>query len=358
MNLQFSLEKRSNPTLTGRVVVLSLALLLSLIMGGLFLWAVGIPPLEAYGLVWEEVFVSPYGQQDLMVKLTPLLLTGVAVAVAAQMKQWNIGAEGQFHMGTFAVTWVALNVSGLPQGVMLLLMGGAAVLGGGLWGAIPGWLKARLGVNEIITSLLLNYVAAAWIDYLLFGEWKDPGSNNFPITPPFAESARLPLLGPTNVHAGLLVALVVMLVVAWVIQKTRLGFQIRLAGDNLEAARYSGLSTQRLVLLVFVVSGAIAGLAGFSEVAGIHYRLQQDISIGYGYTGIIVAWLARNHPIGALLSALFLASIFVSAEVLQIDYGLPVSMVYLYQGVILFTVLGSEIFTEYRLRLRRLASTV
>ncbi len=356
MALQFSLEKRTRSAPHDRLLVLGAALVLALAMGGLFLLAVEVNPLEAYPLLWQEVFLSPYGQQDLLIKVTPLLLTGIAVAVAAQMKQWNIGAEGQFHMGTFLVTWVALNITLESSVALLILMAFAGMLGGGIWGAIPGWLKARLGVNEIITSLLLNYVAASWIDHLLFGPWKDPGSNNFPITPEFPEAAQFPYLGETNVHAGIVMALCVILIVAWLLQKTKLGFTVQLTGDNPDAARYSGVKTRTLVLLVFVASGAIAGLAGFNELAGIHYRLQQDISIGYGYTGIIVAWLARNHPLGIIPSALFLASIFVSAEVLQIDYGLPISMVFLFQGVILFTVLGSEIFTEYRLRVRRIAA--
>ncbi len=349
--MRFFLEKRTSATAFGRLPVLSAALLLAVLMSFLFLLAVGVNPLQAYALVGEEVLYSRYGWQDLMVKLTPLLLTGTAVALAAQMKQWNIGAEGQFHMGTFAVTWAALNLEGLPAVTMLPLMGLLAMIGGGLWGCLPGVLKARFGVNEIITSLLLNYVAAAWIDYHLFGAWRDPGSNNFPITPEFHDSARLPLLGNTDVHSGLWIALAMIVIVALVLWKTRLGFLICLTGDNPDAARYSGVPIRLLTMLVFAASGAIAGLAGFGEVSGIHYRLQQNISIGYGYTGIIVAWLARNHPLGVLLSGLLMALIFVSAEILQIEYGLPISMVYLYQGIILFTVLGSEIFTEYRLKI-------
>ena len=223
-----------------------------------------------------------------------------------------------------------------------------------LWGCIPGVLKSRFGVNEIITSLLLNYVAAAWVDYHLFGDWRDPASNNFPITPGFSESARLPNYFDSDVHAGLFLALFVILVLTFLLKKSRIGMKIQLAGDNLDAARYSGISIGMLTLIIFAVSGAIAGMAGFSEVSGVHYRLQQNISLGYGYTGIIVAWLARNHPMGILLSSFLMAVIFVSAEILQIEYGLPISVVFLYQGIILFTVLGSEIFVEYRLRLQKI----
>ena len=350
--MRFFLEKRVNTSSWGRVLVLSVALLLVLFISWFFFLAAGIEPITAFQIVGEEIFLTKYGWQDLLVKMTPLMFTGLAVALAAQMRQWNIGAEGQFHIGTVAMTWFALHYDGkLPDGMLIVMLLIMAMIGGGLWGCIPGFLKARFGVNEIITSLLFNYIAAAWVDHLLFGAWRDPGTNNFPITKEFSEAAQLPLYGNTSIHAGLILAFIVVVIIAWVLWKTRLGFQIRLIGDNPDAARYAGVKIRTLTILVFAASGAIAGLAGFSEVAGIHYRLQQNISIGYGYTGIIVAWLARNHPLGVVLSAFFMSIVFVSAEVLQIEYGLPISVVYLYQGIILFTVLGSEIFTEYRLRI-------
>ena len=350
--MRFFLEKRVNTSSWGRVLVLSVAFLLVLFISWFFFLAAGIEPITAFQIVGEEIFLTKYGWQDLLVKMTPLMFTGLAVALAAQMRQWNIGAEGQFHIGTVAMTWFALHYDGkLPDGMLIVMLLIMAMIGGGLWGCIPGFLKARFGVNEIITSLLFNYIAAAWVDHLLFGAWRDPGTNNFPITKEFSEAAQLPLYGNTTIHAGLILAFIVVVIIAWVLWKTRLGFQIRLIGDNPDAARYAGVKIRTLTILVFAASGAIAGLAGFSEVAGIHYRLQQNISIGYGYTGIIVAWLARNHPLGVVLSAFFMSIVFVSAEVLQIEYGLPISVVYLYQGIILFTVLGSEIFTEYRLRI-------
>ena len=352
--MRLYLEKRSYIKVLNRLPVLMMALLLAILMSFLVLISVGVNPIEAYSIVGEEIFFTSYGWQDLLVKITPLLLTGSAVALAAQMKLWNIGAEGQFHMGTFAVTWGALNFGYLDAVTLIPFLLILSILGGGLWGCIPGLLKSRFGVNEIITSLLLNYVAAAWIDYHLFGVWRDPASNNFPITPGFSDSARLPTFFDSDVHAGLFLALFVILVLTFILKKTLIGINIQLAGDNLEAARYSGISIGLITLIVFASSGAIAGIAGFGEVTGVHYRLQQNISLGYGYTGIIVAWLARNHPIGILLSGFLMAVIFVSAEILQIEYGLPISVVFLYQGIILFTVLGSEIFVEFRLRLKKI----
>ena len=352
--MRLYLEKRSHIKALSRLPVLMMALLLAILMSFLVLISVGVNPIEAYSIVGEEIFFTSYGWQDMLVKITPLLLTGSAVALAAQMKLWNIGAEGQFHMGTFAVTWGALNFGYLDAVTLIPFLLILSIIGGGLWGCIPGLLKSRFGVNEIITSLLTNYVAAAWIDYHLFGEWRDPASNNFPITPGFSDSARLPFFFDSDVHAGLFLALFVILLLTFILKKTLIGIKIQLAGGNLEAARYSGISIGLITLIVFASSGAIAGIAGFGEVTGVHYRLQQNISLGYGYTGIIVAWLARNHPLGILLSGFLMAVIFVSAEILQIEYGLPISVVFLYQGIILFTVLGSEIFVEYRLRLKNI----
>ena len=170
--MRLYLEKRSHIKVLSRLPVLMMALLLAILMSFLILVSVGVNPIEAYSIVGEEIFFTSYGWQDLLVKITPLLLTGSAVALAAQMKLWNIGAEGQFHMGTFAVTWGALNFGYLDAVTLIPFLLILSILGGGLWGCIPGLLKSQFGVNEIITSLLLNYVAAAWIDYHLFGEWR------------------------------------------------------------------------------------------------------------------------------------------------------------------------------------------
>ncbi len=352
--MQIYLEKRIDTSSWVKFIVLTLALIVIVLISLFCFLAIGIEPIEAYKIIGEEIFLTKYGWQDLLVKMTPLMFTGLAVALAAKMRLWNIGAEGQFHMGTFALTWVALRYDGnLPDEILIIFMFLMAIIGGGLWGSIPGFLKARFGVNEIITSLLLNYVAAAWLDHLLFGAWRDPNTNNFPITKEFSEAAQLPSFGNTSIHAGLIIAFIFVIIISLILWKSKIGYKIRLSGDNPHAARYAGVNIRNLTILVFFISGAIAGLAGFCEVTGIHYRLQQNISIGYGYTGIIVAWLAKNNPLGVIVSAFFMSIVFVSTEVLQIEYGLPISMVYLYQGIILFTVLGSDIFTEYKLRIRQ-----
>jgi simple sugar transport system permease protein len=351
------LEKRLHQSTLIRLGVSAAAVVWALAIGGIFLFASGINVVAAYQLVWTDVLTQSFGWEDLLVKMTPLLLTGVAVALAAQMKLWNIGAEGQLYLGATASTWVALHLGDvLPMGLALSLMLLAAMTFGGLWAFVPGVLKARFGVNEIITTLLLNYVAISWVDYLLYGPWRDPASSNFPITREFPPAAQLPYLGSTSVHLGLVFGPVVVAIVYFVMQKTKIGFQIRVAGDNLSAAHYAGFNTARMTLMILVCSGAIAGLAGLTEVAGVHHRLQQHFSVNYGYTGIIVAWLAHNHPLAVVPTALLMAVIFVGAELMQMEFRLPIATVHLFEGIILFSVLGSEMFTEYHLKVRRIAN--
>ncbi|MBF0280682.1 MAG: ABC transporter permease [SAR324 cluster bacterium] len=355
--MYLTLEKRLNFSTWTRIGISIAAVGIALIIGGIFLFAVGVNPLTAYGMVWNQVFMDYWGWQDLMVKMIPFLLTGIAVAVAAQMKIWNIGAEGQLYLGAVAATWTALQWGDALSGwVMIPVMILAAMFSGAMWAAVPGFLRAQFGVNEIITTLLLNYVAISWVDYLLYGPWRDPGSNNFPVTREFSESAQLPLFGDSSVHLGLILGLVAILIVYFILEKTKIGYQIRVAGDNLFAAQYSGFNIKWLTLAIVMVSGALAGIAGMGEVAGIHFRLKQNFSINYGYTGIIVAWLARNHPLAVIVTAFFMASVFVGGELMQLEFRLPIAMVYLFEGIILFSVLGSEIFAEYKLKFKKVGN--
>ena len=348
------LERRLETPWVLQVGVTLGAISLALVLGSLLLALVGVNPLEAYPSAGSQMFFDWWGWQDLLLKMTPLLLTGLGVAIAAQLNLWNIGAEGQLYLGALLTTWLALEYS--PEwgpGAMLPLLLFGAALGGGLWAALPAFLRAWVGVNEIITTLLLNYVAISLTDYLLYGPWRDPKTLNFPITPEFAESAHLPLIGDSSIHWGLPLGLVLAILTWVLLRSTTMGFRVRVTGDNPSAADYAGFDTRRLLFWTMVASGAIAALAGFTEVAGVHHRLQQNFSINYGYTGIIVSRLARNHPLGVIGTAFLLAVIFVGGELLQVEYQLPIAVVYLFEGLLLFTVIGSEVFLSYRLRLRR-----
>ena len=315
----------------------------ALCAGAVVLALAGVNPLAAYLVLVAEPFGSAFGWTETIVKTIPLILTGLAVLLPARMRLWNIGAEGQLQCGAIGAAWIALwtPLGHSPAAVPALLLAGMAA--GALWGLIPAVLRAWLSVNETITTLLLNYVALLGVDYLIYGPWKDPGSLGFPLSPPFPASARLPVLIPgTRVHLGLLVALAAVAAAMIVLGRTRWGFEIRVIGDNPQAARYAGISLGRNILLVMAAAGALAGLAGAGEASAIAGRLEHGLSPGYGYTGIIVAWLARLDPLATVLVAVLLGGLFLGGDGLQISLGLPLAVVSMLQGLIFFFVLGAE----------------
>jgi len=297
----------------------------------------------------EGAFGSLYGLSETMVKTIPLILCGLGVAMATRMSLWNIGAEGQLYMGAFASAWVALFLTHLPSPVILPLMLVLGFMGGALWALIPGILKAKFSVNEIITTLSLNYVAILWVDYLVYGPWKDPRGYGFPLTATFPLAAHLPRLGNTRIHGGLLLGLLAALIIYLILKKTRWGYEVKVIGENPRAARYAGMNLERKILLVMFISGGLAGLAGVTEIAGIQRRLKPGFSPGYGYTAIIVTWLAKRHPLGVLVVAFLLGGLLVGGDTIKISLGIPAAMVNMIQGAILFFVLGGEILTDYRI---------
>jgi simple sugar transport system permease protein len=233
---------------------------------------------------------------------------------------------------------------------MLFGMMVCAILAGGLWGAIAGFLKGKWNVNEIIATLMLNYIALYLMDFLLYGSWKDPTSMGFPMTTPFPPAARLWVFGGTRLHGGFVLALVLAVITWFVIRKTQWGFEIRVIGENKNAARYAGIGIMKNIVLVMFVSGAIAGLCGMCEVAGLSGRLGRGFSVGYGFTGVIVAWLAKLNALALPFAAFLMGVLLVGGDTLQVVMSLPLSSVQVIQGLILFCVLGGEIFRNYRLR--------
>ncbi len=351
--MQLALEKRLDSSPRQVLAIRAISLLLAFVAGALLLAAAGANPLTTYRAMLVGALGDRYALTETLVKAIPLMLTGLAVSVAFQMRFWNIGAEGQLAMGACAAAGIALfgppALPWLPQGIWLplLVVGGFAA--GALWGLIPAALKAYLDVNEIITTLMLNYVAIRWIEFLFYGPWKDPQGMGFPGTAAFPEFAWLPRL-TGRVHGGLIFALLAALALWFLLTRTRWGYEIRLLGENPVAARYAGVNVARITLLVMLLSGGIAGMAGMAEVAGISHRLQQGLTLGYGFTGIIIAWLARLNPWGVLLVAFALAALLVGGDQLQMTMGLPASIGLVLQGIIFFFVLGGDIFTQYRLR--------
>jgi ABC-type uncharacterized transport system permease subunit len=343
------MERRAFPSRGTLLAARIGAIILALLVGALVFMATGLPPVESYRTMWEGAFGGAGAIAETLVATTPILLTGLAVAIAGRALLWNIGAEGQFFVGATFATALALWFPEWPRPVLLPLMILAGAAGGAVWALGPAILRARLAVNEIITTLMLNYVAILYVDYLVHGRWADPASLGFPLSKPFTESATLPSFFGTRLHAGILLALGAAIVFWLVLRGTKWGYEIRVIGESAGAARYAGMPVVRNIVVVMLVSGALAGLAGMSEVSGIVHRIQPDISPGYGYTGIIVATLGRFSPVGVVLAAFLFGALQVGGYSLQ-TVGATASAVGVLQGTILFIALAGEFLARYRVR--------
>ena len=336
------------------------AVAVALIISGIIIAAVGGDPIRSYLHILNAAFGSIGVLSDTLVKATPLLLTGLACALAFRMRLWNIGAEGQFLLGAWgasAVVLAPLLPPGTPAIIVIPAMMLAGAAAGAVWGLIPGVLKARLGVNEIITTLMLNYVALFWIQFWVFGPWSEGG---FQQTRPFPPEALLPRLtdfsssvpafAGLTVHLGLVFGIVAAGIVWVVLERSRWGYEIRLIGDSPKAARYAGIDIKRNIIVVFAISGALAGLAGMSEVSGVVHKLQDRISPGYGFTAIIIAYLARFDPLKVIIAAVLFGALILAGREIQ-PSGVPAMI----QGIILFSLIVAEVFVRYRVRLERQA---
>jgi len=347
--MSLRIEKREEGTPLFRSLATTASLIFALLFAGLLLFFAGVDPAAAYLEIIKEALGSSYGLSETLVKATPLIITGLAVSIAFRMQIWNIGAEGQLYMGACGATWVAL-FSGLDSPLMLPAMFTAAFLAGGLWAAVAGLLRARWQVNEVIVTLLMNYIAILFTDYLIFGPWKNPDGFNFPLTAQFGDAARFTEYFNTRLHSGFFLAIFCALAVYLLMERTIWGFQVKAIGSNPNAARYAGMKTGLAIFLVLTLSGAVAGIAGFSEVAGLQHRLQHGISPGYGYTAIIIAWLARRSALGVVIVSFLMGILLVGGDSLQLSWQLPVAFAYAFQGLILFCLLASDFFINFRLR--------
>jgi general nucleoside transport system permease protein len=327
----------ASPWSTPGLVVVAV-LLTFLLTAGPILMA-GANPIDAYVQFLIVPLTSRFSILEVLVASTPILLTGTAVALAFRGGYWNIGAEGQLLVG--AIVAAALGqVSGLPQVVQvpLIILGGA--LGGGLWALGPAVLRVRFGIDEVVTTLLLNPVALLLVDALLHGPWRDPVSG-FPESPRIVDAAEFPqLLERSRLHLGFLVAMVVVVAIGYVISRTPAGLRLRAVGLSPNGARFAGIDVSRTLLLTALASGAIAGIAGAGEVAGMQYRLTSGISPGYGYTGIVVATLGTLTMPGVTLAALFLGDLAVGASSAGRALGIPSQLGAVVQGTLLLVTIG------------------
>jgi general nucleoside transport system permease protein len=349
------LERRSTVPLVQRVVLLSLAVLLGALAGGALVQATGYSAVKAFGAIIEGSFGGTYPISQTLAAAIPLATIALGTAVAFRVQLWNIGGEGQFYMGAFGATGVELigGPAGWPAAILLPAMLVAAFIAGAAWALVPAYLRAWHGVNEIITTLMLNYVAVLWVNYLVYGPWKDPAGRNFPFSPRFADSATFARMGDGQLHTGLFVPIIGAVVLAFVFARTRWGYEVRIVGENAEAARYAGIDVRRTMLSAMLVSGGMAGVAGMVQVAGIIHLLNGQLSSNYGYTAIIVAWLAQLQPLAVLVVAVLFGAL-VNGGYAVSQEGIPQALGAVLQGTILFFVLGiGDVFSRFRLRIVR-----
>jgi len=342
----------SQPSGAWTLAVSAVAIFAAFVAAGGIFWAYGINPIHAYAVIAHDALVVPGAFPEIFRSTIPLLLTGVGLVLAFRAQFYNIGAEGQLLAGTVAATGVAL-FTPIRGPMTLPVMFAAGFVGGALWGLLPSLLKLRLNVNEVITTLMMNYIALYFVSWLVTGPWKGPSVRGFAYTDQFPAAAWLPLIPGTRIHWPTLALGVVLAAgCAVLLARTRLGFAIRVQGENPEAARYVGINALRTTLLVMLLSGGAAGLAGVGEVAGVHHKLldPNQVSLGYGYTAIIVAWLARGQALATLITATLFGLIYSSGDVMQVSLQMPFRVTSVFNGLILFFLIGSERLLAYRVR--------
>jgi simple sugar transport system permease protein len=338
----------------GAVVVLGVSLLAMLgafVVTGLGLWGYGMRFPHDYGVLLQNTLGDVRGLAEVLRKTIPLLLLGGGLVVAFRAQMWNIGAEGQMLAGAVSAAGVALFVP-CPTGWLVPVMLLAGVLAGVLWSGPPALLKAYLGVNEVLTTLMMNYLAVYLVQWLIHGPWKGKSALGFAYSDPFPPAAWLPLLPGTRVHwPTLVLGCGVLLSLSVLLAYTRLGYEMRVLGANPEAARYAGINVPKVMLLAMGIAGGAAGLTGVGEVAGIHHKLlaPAQLSLGYGYTAILVAWLARGQPLAVLLTAPLIGFTFACGDVLKGMLRLPFQTVDVFNGLLLLCLIGTERLMGYRL---------
>jgi len=354
INIFPTIVSRSQSSNIMNIFVPIIAVILTLITGSIIFSLMGFNPFFALHTFFISPISTTYGISELLVKATPLALIATGLAFCFKNNIYNIGAEGQLTMGAIFGGGIGIyfhdtnSIWLLP----LMILGGA--IGGSLWGMIPALLKNKFNTNEILTSLMLVYVALLILDYLVVGPWRDPDGYSFPKTRPFSDSGRMPLLFEgLRIHIGLILTLILIFISWFVFAKTIFGFQLKVSGFSPLAARYAGFNQKTLIYLAFGICGAFAGIAGLAEVSGPIGLIYRDISPNYGFTAIIVAFLGRLHPLGIIFASLVIALTYLGAEDAQLFMQIPAAVGFLFQGLVLFYLLGADFLVKYKLEFKK-----
>ena len=338
--------KKTEADVKQKLLIHVAGIVAALLAAALFLAVAGFNPLQVYISMINGAFGSSYRISQTVINAVPLIILSLGIAIAFRMKFWNIGAEGQILMGGFLGSYFAYNFTQLPKPLLLLLMLLAGTVGGALWALLPAWLKVRFHANESITTLMLNYVALKWIQYLAAGPWKDPAASGYPRMPRFEEQAILPNL--CGVHIGWVIALILVVVVYLFLNYSKKGFEIAIIGESENTARYAGINIGRTALIAVCLSGALCGLTGIIQASAVNNELSSTLANGIGYTAIITTWLSGlSAPVIVLVCTLF-AALTQGASYIQTAFGIPSAAASVLQALILFFVLGSDFFTKYK----------
>jgi general nucleoside transport system permease protein len=346
MEAEFQTKRSLNfkfyiPFLSGGLAFVVVAIILSL---------AGVNPVNAYEVMLRGAFGSLHGIADTLVKTTSLLLLGLAVAVAFKCRVWSIGAEGQLYMGALGSTLVGISLVGSVPVLGIITMVAAGFIFGGSFGLIPAALKVKLGINETIVTVLLNFVVFFFIAYLLHGPLKDPNTVFNPYSSVIFPQSQLPIILPhTRLHAGIIIAALATVAVYMLLSKTKIGFEIKSVGANIKAARYAGMNVAKSIFIVMGISGGLAGITGAVLVSGVQHLLIEGLSPGYGFIAVIIALLGRNNPMGVAIAAFFFAALMSGSEVMYITLGIPSSFATTLQALVLLFVLIGELFTRLQI---------
>lgn len=320
--------------------------LVAFVLFGAILLIAGKDPVLAIEDTFSSTLRSAYGFSEVIVKMIPLIFAAIAVALPSRVGLINVGGEGQLYMGAWLATWGALTFASLPPWILLPLMMLLGMIGGSMWAFIPAFLRARGLVNETITTLLMNYVAPSVVTFFIYGPWRSRGNALYPQTVDFVPAARLPTFWGTRVHLGLVVALALLVWYWCVMAYTRWGLEMRAIGGNPQAARRNGLPLTTYIIVVMCLGGALAGLAGMSEISGLHGRLRPGFSPGFGYLGFLISWLSGGNSIGILVMSFVIALVTSGGDILQINQGLPFAVVNILLANTLFVVLARPSFLK------------
>ena len=345
----FRISKRSEMKKRNQSIIRVLSIVFSLIVMSGWIALIGHNPIEVYVAMLDGCFGSLYRFKETLKMAIPLSLVALGIMIAFKLKFWNIGAEGQILMGAFTSSYIALNYGDLPKIQLIILMMIAGLIGGGIWSLIPALFKVSFNTNETVFTLMLNYIALKWIVFLQYGPWKDPNAFGFPKIPNFTDNGILPSI--FGLHIGWIILIITTIVVYILNHHTKFGFEIAVIGESENTAKYAGMNVKRVIVRAVFLSGAICGLVGMIQASAVSNTLTYEISSGFGYDGIIIAWLSNMNAVMVPVVGFLFAVLSQGASYIQTAFQIPASAAKIIQGMILIFALGSEFFIQYKVSL-------